>query len=103
MLNMTDYMTRMVNDFKESYKLDNTADTPARNDLFQKGTGEELSGKQKEDFHTFVAKGLFACKRARPGIQTAIAVLSTRVQQPTTDDWKKLMRLMKYINGMLEF
>jgi hypothetical protein len=45
------------------------------------------------------AKGLFACKRAQPDIHTTIAVLSTRVKKPNEDDWKKLNRLLKYING----
>ena len=58
-----------------------------------------LSNKKQEDFHTFVAKGLFASKRAHPDIQPTIAVLTTRVKGPTDGDWKKLMRLMKYLNG----
>jgi hypothetical protein len=50
-------------------------------------------------FHTFVAKGLFACKRARPDIHTTIAFLCTRVRAPTEEDWEKLLRLMYYLNG----
>jgi hypothetical protein len=46
-----------------------------------------------------VAKGLFACKRARPDIHTAIALLCTRVKSPNQDDWNKLVRLIKYCNG----
>ena len=38
-------------------------------------------------------------KRSRPNIQPTIAVLATQVKEPTTDDWKKLLQLMKYING----
>jgi hypothetical protein len=52
--------------------------------------------------HTIVAKGLFACKRARPDIHTTIAFLCTRVKEPTDDDWEKLMRLMFYLNGSKE-
>ena len=51
----------------------------------------------REDFHTFVAKGLFACKRARPDTGTAIAVLLTQVRSPSMDDWQKLIRYMKYV------
>ena len=58
-----------------------------------------LNEEKREDFHTFVAKGLFASKRARPDIQLTIAVLTTRVKGPTDGDWKKLMQLMKYLNG----
>jgi hypothetical protein len=57
-----------------------------------------LEKETAENFHTFVAKALFACKRVHPDIHTANAVLCTRVKGPTTDDDKKLLRLMKYLN-----
>jgi hypothetical protein len=50
-------------------------------------------------FHNLVAKTLFATKRARPDTCTAIAFLTTRVRAPTTDDWRKLAHLMKYLRG----
>ena len=46
-----------------------------------------------------VAKGLFVCKRARPDLHTAIALLCTRVQDPNEDDWEKLVRVLKYCNA----
>jgi hypothetical protein len=48
------------------------AKTPAGDNLFNLGTGAKLDTKRSEIFHTFVAKGLFLCKRARPDIQQAI-------------------------------
>ena len=36
-------------------------------------------------------------KRSRPDIQTAIAFLCTRVKSPDEHDWKKLGRVMKYL------
>eukprot|EP00957_Ditylum_brightwellii_P196841 14997558-Ditylum_brightwellii.AAC.1 len=50
-------------------------------------------------FHTNTAKLLFLCKRARQDIQTAVAFLTTRVKQPDEDDWKKLKRVVLYLNG----
>jgi hypothetical protein len=50
-----------------------------------------------EEFHTTVAKGLFLCKRARPDLQPAIPFLCTRVKVPDEDDWKQLVRMMKYL------
>jgi len=89
----------MVEEFWEKgYKFDGTLETPVGNDLFSPGSGEVLTGEKKEDYHTFVAKGLFASKRAHPDIQPTIAVLSRRVQEPIEGDWKKLYRLMKYVN-----
>jgi hypothetical protein len=73
--------------------------TPASDSLFNLGTGAKLDTKRSEIFHTFVAKGLFLCKRARPDIQQAISVLCTRVKDPNQADWEKLMRVMKYLNG----
>ena len=99
-IDMSEYIESTIKEFREKgYKLDGTLETPTGNDLFSVGAGEILNEKQKEDFHTFVAKGLFASKRARPDIQPTIAVLSTRVKEPTEGDWKKLVRLMKYLNG----
>ena len=46
--------------------------------------------------HSFVAKGLFISKRARPDIVLVIAVLATRVNKPTKSDQEKLIRLIKY-------
>jgi hypothetical protein len=46
-----------------------------------------------------VAKKLFATKRARPDTGTAISFLTTRVSKPTTDDWKKLSHMMRYLRG----
>ena len=53
-------------------------------------------------FHTIVAKGLFALKRARPDLCLVIALLCTRVANPNEDDWSKLVRMIKYLNGTKE-
>ena len=37
--------------------------------------------------------------RARQDIQTAVAFLTTRVKSPDEDDWGKLKRVLKYLNG----
>jgi hypothetical protein len=96
---MCDYITNMVDDFPLKFKTNETAPTPATDDLFAEGDGKKLSKDDAEVFHTFVAKGLFACKRARPDIHTAIATLCTHVKGPNQDDWNKLIRLLKYCNG----
>jgi hypothetical protein len=35
----------------------------------------------------------------RQDIQTAVSFLTTRVKDPDKDDWKKLVRVLKYLNG----
>ena len=52
-----------------------------------------------QEFHTFGAKALFACKRARPDIGTATIAMTACVQKPKEDDWVRLVRMMRYLNG----
>ena len=101
-INMIKNVKRMVKDFKLKYKMDGTTDNAASPDLFKIGCGELLDKEQKEDFHTFVAKGLFCGKRVKPDIQLPIGVLITRVHEPNKDDWQKLVRIMKFLNGTLD-
>jgi hypothetical protein len=59
----------------------------------------DLNKTRSEELHTFVAKGSFACKRARPDIHTATTFLCTGVKKPNETDWEKLLRMMRYLNG----
>jgi hypothetical protein len=70
-INMTKYVENMLNNFPVQLGKKDAAKTPAANSLFNLGTGAKLDTKRSEIFHTFVAKGLFLCKRARPDIQQA--------------------------------
>jgi hypothetical protein len=101
-INMTKYVENMLNNFPVKLGKKDVAKTPSGDNLFNLGTGAKLDTKRAEIFHTFVAKGLFLCKRARPDIQQAISVLCTRVRDPNQADWEKLMRVMKYLNGTKE-
>jgi hypothetical protein len=73
--------------------------SPAANNLFGEGPSKKLDDKRKEIFHTWVAKGLFVAKRARPDIHPTIAVLCTQVRDPNDSDWNKLIRRLKFLNG----
>ena len=97
-VDMTEYMKKMYVKFSAKYTLNNTATTPASNDLFGKDPNSpKLNKEMADDFHTYTAKGLFAAKRARPDTGTSIAVLTTRVRAPTVEDWGKLVRYMQYV------
>jgi hypothetical protein len=98
-IDMIDYIASMIDESSIKLRASDTAPTPAAEDFFAEGSGAKLNDKQREEFHTIVAKGLFACKRARPDIHPTIATLCTRVRSPTTEDWAKLIRLLKYCNG----
>ena len=93
---MTDYIKDMLEEYPEDVK--GKSKTPANEKLFRVNENSTKLDKEKaEVFHTFVAKGLFVSKRARPDIQPVIAFLCTRVKEPTVEDWYKLQRLMDYL------
>ena len=58
---------------------------------------ENLSPDKAKGFHNLVAKTLYTTKRERPDTCTSITFVPTRVREPDTDDWKKLVHLMKYL------
>jgi hypothetical protein len=45
---------------------------------------------------------LYLSQRGRPDIRTAIAFLCTRLQKPDVDDYKKLIRVLKYLQGTVD-
>ena len=98
-IDMTKYVDTICNMFPQEYIQDAIKFTSPWNDnLFKVNKKSKLlSNKMKEQFHTTTAQGLFLCKRARPDISPAIAYLTTRVNNPTEDDWSKLVRMIKYL------
>jgi hypothetical protein len=79
-----------------------TVSTPASEQLFSTRDATLLQPVQKEEFHSIVAKMLYLAKRTRPDLLLPITFLTTRVQAPDEDDWSKLQRVMKYLNGSKE-
>jgi hypothetical protein len=97
---MTEYIESMIDE--SSMKLDerDKAPSPASEKLLSLDDKSVLLDKTRaEEYHTIVNKGLYASKRARPDIHTVISFLCTRVKHPAEEDWQKLTRLMKYLNG----
>ena len=96
-------MEKMVVNAIESFGEVKGADsvvTPANQDLFNVNEGLPRLDKEKtEKFHSIVATLLYIAKRARPDLLTAVAFLTTRVLSPNEQDWKKLERVVKYLNG----
>jgi hypothetical protein len=101
-IDMRDYVDGMLEDCLMQLGPKDVSPTPAAEDLFDEGSGAQLDKSQAELFHTIVAKGLFLCKRARPDIHPTTAVLCTRVRSPNQNDWGKLVRMMRYLNGSRE-
>ena len=100
-IDMSDYIKSMVTEFPYLNEIGTMkAKTPAAEYLFKTNADcKKIDKEKKEIFHSTVAKALFVCCRSRQDIKCAVAFLTTRVKDPDEDDWKKLIRLLRYLNG----
>lgn len=81
-------------------RVEGSVATPATEHLFQvREEASKLEGEAKEEFHSFVMSLQYLAKRVRPEILCPVVFLSTRVQRCDEDDWGKMLRVMKYLNG----
>lgn len=95
---MADYVDGILDE--APVEMSGVAVMPAALDLFTiNEDSPTLSDTQSETYHRLTAKLLYLCKRARPDLQPTVAFLTTRVVQPTMDDWKKLKRGIRYLRG----
>ena len=94
-IDMTEYVKSMIEEFPQDLK--GTVSTPANDHLLKVDKGKKLGPMKQEVFHATVAKALFLTMRARPDIRLTVAFLCTRVKEPTTYDWFKLVRMMDYL------
>jgi hypothetical protein len=86
----------MINDFPQ--ELSGKTITPLSENLFKvDSTAKKLGEQRAKQFHTFVMKGMFLCKRGRQDIQTAVAFMATRITEPNEGDWKKLVKMMNFL------
>eukprot|EP00804_Cyclotella_cryptica_P005871 CCRYP_000147-RA/>CCRYP_000147-RA protein AED:0.12 eAED:0.13 QI:0/0/0/1/0/0/3/0/1214 len=100
-ITMSGYTKEVIDGFPEV--IEGTAATPAADHLFQtREDGKKLPEEQAAAFHGTTAQLLFLSGRARRDIQTAVAFLTTQVKQPVEDDWGKLKRVLRYLNGTRE-
>jgi hypothetical protein len=95
---MFNYINEVIDAFtKVSLKKLGTKSSYAPKDLFTVNEDcPKLDGKRAVAFHNIVAKLLWATKQ----ISTLIALLTTRVQEPDEDDWRKLTHLIEYLIAM---
>ena len=100
-IDMTKYVKGMIDDFP--FKLTGVSECPWNENLFKVDPNANvLNNERAAIFHTFVMKGMFLCKRGRQDIQPGIAFLTTRVSKPTENDWKKLIKIMKFLKTTQE-
>eukprot|EP00980_Cylindrotheca_fusiformis_P025578 scaffold14118_cov91-Cylindrotheca_fusiformis.AAC.1 len=94
---MADYINDLVDEMPADLSK-GSCPTPAANHLFQVNANQQkLPPQTQELFHHLTAKLLYLCKRTRGDLQTAVSFLSTPVQSPDTDDYKKLGRCLRYV------
>ena len=95
-VDMRAYLNEVLRDLPEEFL--GTATSPAADHLFKTRENAVKLDKTRADlFHHVTAQLLFACKRGRPDISTAISFLCTRVKSPDEDDYKKLIRVVRYV------
>ena len=93
-------MSGYTEDVLKEFNVQGSVTTPALSNFFNvKEDSKLLNDSDREDFHSCVAKLAYMAKRTRPDILTAVSFLSTRVQKPNEQDFGKLHRLLKYLNG----
>ena len=98
---MLQYLDSIIDEFSEL--ITGKAATSAAENMFSLRDADEAKYLPEEKdiaFHHTTAQFLFLRLRARRGIQTAVSFLTTRVKKPDEDDWRKLKRALKYLNGM---
>ena len=100
MISMYDYDKKLIDKLPED--MIGHKPTAAPDYLFKtNGTNNVLLDRTKADeYHSLTATVLYLGMRARVDMQLATAFLCTRVKSPDKHDWKKLGRLMKYLQAM---
>jgi hypothetical protein len=93
-------MTGSIDKLLEDEQVEGVASSPATNELFIiNKNSKPLMGDQKARFYSVVQRCLYLQVQFRRDIGVAVSFLTTRVREPTEEDWFKLRRLLKYING----
>ena len=100
-IRMKDHVLEAITDFPECCNINVTS--PAPNYLFQVTSDlPTISEPDRKIFHKIVAKLLYVANRARPDIMVAISFLTSRVLNTTEKDWRKLKRVLCYLNGTID-
>ena len=97
---MKDQVEEAISMFGET--IDGTVSSPHTKKLFDLTPAEELDSHKSEIFHSVVAKLLFIMKRSNPDIETAVSFLMTRVSKSDVEDWKKLKRVLTFLQQHID-
>ena len=99
-VSMDSYITEAIDKFpKEMMEI---IKTTAGNHLFKVDVAcVKMCKRDNIIFHLLVANLLYLIKRAQPYIQPTIMFLTMRVINPDEGDWKKLRRVLSYLNATI--
>ena len=99
---MIDYIKMICMDLPKD--MIGKAATPAANHLFRVDdeNAAPLDKDRADLFIHLTMQLLFLSQRARPDIRTAISFLCGRIQHPNDHDYKKLTRVMKYLQSTID-
>jgi hypothetical protein len=99
---MIDYIKSILHDAPKA--MHGSAATPATNHLFQINYENPvlLEKEQAESYVHLVMQLLYLSQRAHPDIRTAVSFLCGRLTKPDQDDYKKLARVMKYLDSTVD-
>jgi hypothetical protein len=99
-VDMSEYVKTIISEMPADMK--GKAMTPAANHLFDiREDPMPIDQEKSEIFHKMVMQLQYLSQRARPDIRTAVSFLCKRVSVPDEDDYKKLTRVMKYLQSTL--
>jgi hypothetical protein len=96
-IDMSFYVKQVVADAETRYVVTTYESPGVRTSYVVEDDAEKLPEDRRAWFHSVVAKLLYIAKRARPDVLTVVIFLCTRVQGATTEDEKKLLRVLGYL------
>ena len=101
-IDMREYVQMVVDQAPCDMK--GNAKTPAASHLFEVNNEdpELLNETDCTTFHHITMQLQYLSQRGRPDIRTAIAFLSSRVNKPDRDDYKKLSRVISYLRNTVD-
>ena len=97
---MDEFVKGILKDFGFDH---GTSNSPSDINLFSvDNKSAMLTPSEKTFFHSSVAKLLYLSKRIRSDLLLTVSFLSTRVKEPTKDDYGKLLRCVRYLRATSE-
>jgi histone deacetylase 1/2 len=94
-------MSKYIDDILLKYEhIPGKCSSPAKEDfLLVDPDSPLLSPSDAMEYHSLVAKLLYLVKRVRPDILFPVVILATRVRAPSSWDYVKLKRVVRYLRG----